>query len=361
MRDNDLAHSKSVAFTLAEVLITLGVIGVVAALTLPSLITKVQSHIRENQIRMVKYKFTKATDSMKSLGLIGPYYANTEEFVNELQKHLKIAKVCTSDNLRGCWPYDKITLEDGKEFDISKATTGKVFKMNSDDNNDYSSPNVGIITADGTPMILSFNTKCEALDPAKTYSWSSSDNKPVSNATAGCVAAIFEINGISKPNKFTTDVVAFNANGLGSSCAIEIGGKCFGAVFTPTPLTYEECEAQKGDLGINACSSNSDYWAGAVAQCGGVNNMPTMADLGNIASAIYNGNPSIGAKEDKTGLTYTSGTATALGLPEPTFWLWSGEEYSSSGAYVRYFGATYSGWGNVDRYGNYLQALCLGD
>jgi type II secretory pathway pseudopilin PulG len=342
-------------------LITLGVIGVVAALTLPSLITKVQSQIRENQIRMVKYKFTKATDSMKSLGLIGPYYANTEEFVNELQKHLKIAKICTSNNLRGCWPYDKITLEDGKEFDISKATTGKVFKMSSDDNNDYSSPNVGIITADGTPMILSFNTKCEALDPAKTYSWSSSDNKPVSNATAGCVAAIFEINGTSKPNKFTTDVIAFNANGLGSSCAIEIGGKCFGAVFTPTPLTKEECEAKKGDLGISACGPSSDYWAGAVAQCGGVNNLPTASDLAAIANAIYDGNPSIGAKETKSGLTYTSGTATALGLPEPSFWLWSGVEYSSNHAYYRGFNATDSNWYFLYRNSYTFQALCLGD
>jgi prepilin-type N-terminal cleavage/methylation domain-containing protein len=349
------------AFTLAEVLITLGVIGVVAALTLPSLITKVQSHIRENQIRMVKYKFTKATDSMKSLGLIGPYYENTEAFVNELQKHLKIAKVCTSENLRGCWPYDKITLEDGKEFDISKATTGKVFKMNSDDNNDYSSPNVGIITADGTPMILSFNTKCEALDPAKTYSWSSSDNKPVSNATAGCVAAIFEINGTSKPNKFATDVIAFNANGLGSSCAIEIGGKCFGAVFTPTPLTYDQCEAQKGDLGINACYYSSDFWAGAVAQCGGVNNMPTASDLAAIANTIYDGNPSIGAKENVDDLTYTSGTASSLGLPEPTFWLWSGEESSSDNAYSRGFFATYSGWYYRSRKSYYIQALCLSD
>jgi hypothetical protein len=298
---------------------------------------------------------------MKSLGLIGPYYAHTEEFVNELQKHLKIAKVCTSNNLRGCWPYDTITLENGKELDVSKITSGKSFKMNSDDNNDYSSPNVGIITADGTPMILSFNTKCEALDPAKTYSWSTSDNKPVSNATAGCVAAIFEINGTSKPNKFSTDVIAFNANGLGSACALEIGGKCFGAPFIPTPLTYEQCEAQKGSLGISACHYSSDYWAGAVAQCGGVNNMPTASDLASIASAIYDGNPSIGSTEYRNDLTYTSGTATALGLPEPTFRLWSGEEFSSLHAYNRNFDATDSRWYANYRYYNGIQALCVSD
>jgi prepilin-type N-terminal cleavage/methylation domain-containing protein len=347
------------AFTLAEVLITLGVIGVVAALTLPSLITKVQSQIRENQIRMVKYKFTKATDSMKSLGLIGPYYANTEEFVNELQKHLKIAKVCTSNNLRGCWPYDTITLDNGKEFNIADATTGTVFKMGRSLTMDYSSPNVGIITADGTPMILSFNTKCEALDPATTYSWSSSDNKPVTNATAGCVAAIFEVNGNSKPNKFRTDVVAFNADGLGGNCSIKINGKCYSSVYSTKPLTYEQCEAQKDDLGIKECYYDKDYWAGAVAQCGGVSNMPTRKDLADIANAIYDGNPNItfGA----TNLTYTSGTATALGFPEPIFRLWADGETSKTKANNRDFYPTFSRWGDGGTRDAGILTICVTD
>jgi hypothetical protein len=304
---------------------------------------------------MVKYKFTKATDSMKSLGLIGPYYANTEEFVNELQKHLKIAKVCTSDNLRGCWPYDKITLSSGNEYNISEATTGKAFLMPSNSTQNYSTPNVGIITADGTPMILSFNTKCEALDPATTYSWSSSDNKPVTNATASCVSAIFEINGTSKPNKFSTDVVGFNINGLFDSCATKIGGKCYTSVFTPSPLSYEQCEAQKGDLGIKECYYDKDYWAGAVAQCGGVNNLPTREDLAAIAKLMYGG-------VIHGGATYTSGTATALGLPEPWFGLWSRVEYSSESTHTHSFGLnyTYTGIYNNGRNRSEISAICLG-
>ena len=78
------------AFTLAEVLITLGVVGIVAAMTLPTVMTNVNERIRKEQVRTVKYKLTQATDKMKSLGLIGPY-ATTEDFVNELRKHLKIA------------------------------------------------------------------------------------------------------------------------------------------------------------------------------------------------------------------------------------------------------------------------------
>ena len=355
--------SRKFGFTLAEVLITLGIIGVVAALTLPTLNQAVNKRVRAEQIRTVKYKFTKATDKMNSLGLIGPYNS-TAAFVAELQKHLKIAKVCPSSKLRECWPYDKITLLDGKEYEVEKIQTGKQFQMKNSDTADYSSPNVGIITGDGTPMILSYNTKCEALDPVKQYGWSTEDNKPVSNATASCVAAVFEVNGTGKPNKQNDDVALFNANGLGNSCAIELdGGKCFGAPFTPKPVTLAECKQMKADGMVENCLYNTDYWAGAVKQCGGKGNMPTMADLGKIASAIYEGNPSIGAKQNISGLTYKPGTATSLGLPEPTgngFWLWSGEEDNIHGANLRGFLPTSSGWNCGNTYGA-VQAVCLGD
>ena len=350
------------AFTLAEVLITLGVIGIVAAMTLPVLNQAINKKVRAEQIRTVKYKFTKATEKMASLGLIGPY-DSTASFVAELQKHLKIAKVCPSSKLRDCWPYDTITLLDGKEYEVTKLQTGKQFQMKDSDTANYSSPNIGIITGDGTPMILSYNTKCEALDPVKTYGWATEDNKPVSNATSNCVAAVFEINGSKKPNKQNEDVALFNANGLGSSCAIELdGGKCFTAAFTPTPLTKAECEAQKSELGIKECYYDNDYWAGAVKQCGGVGNMPTMADLGKIASAIYKGNPTVGAYNDVINLTYESGTATSLGLPEPRFYLWSGEEGSKNHAYTRYFNPTTTGYSYYyGRDGSGGQAICLGD
>ena len=44
---------KHAAFTLAEVLINLGIIGVVAALTLPALLTNIQSKVRAERSRSV--------------------------------------------------------------------------------------------------------------------------------------------------------------------------------------------------------------------------------------------------------------------------------------------------------------------
>ena len=90
--------------------------------------------------------------------------------------------------------------------------------------------------------------------------------------------------------------------------------------------------------------------------------MPTMAQLGELASQLYVGNPSIGAKEDKSGIQFdsNSSTAKALGLT-PSFYLWSGEEYSSNDAYGRYFYTTYSGWNYSNRNYSNFQAVCLGE
>ncbi|MBS6603517.1 MAG: type II secretion system protein [Brachyspira sp.] len=356
------APYRKFGFTLAEVLITLGIIGVVAALTLPTLNQAINKKVRAEQIRTVKYKFTKATDKMNSLGLIGPYNS-TAAFVAELQKHLKIAKVCPSSKLRECWPYDKITLLDGEEYEVTKIQTGQQFQMTNSDSADYSSPNVGIITGDGTPMILSYNTKCEALDPVKQYGWSTEDNKPVSNATASCVAAVFEVNGTGKPNKQNDDVALFNAKGLGSSCAIKIGSKCLGSVFVPKPVTKAEClEMQKKGL-VSACKYETDYWAGAVKQCGGTANMPTMSDLAKIANAIYEGNPSVGSSSFVGDLTYNSGTATSLGLPEPPFYLWSSSSSGDDWAEYRDFGTSSTNGFHFNSFRNlsHIQAVCLGD
>ena len=44
---------SKIAFTLAEALITLGIIGVVAAMTMPTLITKYQKHVAINRAKQV--------------------------------------------------------------------------------------------------------------------------------------------------------------------------------------------------------------------------------------------------------------------------------------------------------------------
>ena len=90
--------------------------------------------------------------------------------------------------------------------------------------------------------------------------------------------------------------------------------------------------------------------------------MPTGAQLGELASQLYVGNPTIGATEYKSGIQFdsNSSTAKALGLT-PYFYLWSGEETSYGNAYNRKFCTTYSYLDNGSRGSSYRQAVCLGE
>ena len=351
-------HSQApkAAFTLAEVLITLGIIGVVAAMTLPAFISNVQGRIQAKRVENINQKLSKVTDKMAvQSGLIG--YPDTMAFVQEMKKHMSIAKVCDNSHLFECWGTTEVDVGKDKPWEIAKTKTAKNLKINSDNWADT----VGIVTADGTPMILSYDKECNFDVNNTGLNFDKSSGK--SNSLA-CISGVFDWNGGAKPNKLGDDVLMLGmASGLGSSCAVEIEGLCFTAPFKPTPMTKAECEAQKSTLGINECYLDNDYWAGAVKACKDQGKkLPTGAQLAELASQLYVGNPTIGATQNKQGLQFDSDSSTAksLGLI-PTFSLWSGEEYSSDGAYPRNFFTTASFWINGYRYYSHTQAVCVGE
>ena len=360
-RGRKYSQANKVAFTLAEVLITLGIIGIVAALTLPAFISNVQGRIQAKRVENINQKLSKVTDKMAvQSGLIG--YPDTMAFVQEMKKHMSIAKVCDNSHLSECWGTTEVDVGKDKPWEISKTKTAKNLKIGEPDN---WADTVGIVTADGTPMILSYDKNCN-FDPNNAgLQYNQSSGK--SNSLV-CLSGVFDWNGGAKPNKLGDDVKLLGfAKGLGSSCAFEVNGTCYTAPFTPTPLTFVECEAEKSVLGINECCptnrcGNKDYWAGAVKQCGGVSKMPTMAQLGELASQLYVGNPSVGAKQDVYNLTFdtNSSTAKSLGLT-PSFYVWSVEEVYSYYAYYRSFNSSNTEWFSDNRsYSNYV-AVCLGD
>ena len=354
---NDSSLRKA-AFTLAEVLITLGIIGVVAAMTLPAFISNVQGRIQAKRVENINQKLSKVTDKMAvQSGLIG--YPDTMAFVQEMKKHMSIAKVCDNSHLSECWGTTEVDVGKDKPWEIAKTKTAKNLKIGEPDN---WADTVGIVTADGTPMILSYDKECNFDVNNTGLQFDKSSGK--SNSLA-CISGVFDWNGGAKPNKLGDDVKLLGlASGLGSSCAFEVGGTCYTAPFTPTPMTKAECEqaVAEGKLGIKGCGYEQDYWAGAVKQCGGVSKMPTMAQLAELASQLYVGNPTIGAKEYKENIQFDSNSSTAksLGLT-PYFYLWSGEESSSLGAYTRIFNTTGSRWYDSTRGRSNGQAVCLGE
>lgn len=103
------ANARNAAFTLAEVLITLGIIGVVAALIMPTFIQRYRSQVLKNQFQKAYSSLSQAVVSANSeFGtkdfakycvehaeeLNDNYYYNTKECSSLLNKQLKIVGEC---------------------------------------------------------------------------------------------------------------------------------------------------------------------------------------------------------------------------------------------------------------------------
>ena len=344
-------------FTLAEVLITLGVIGVVAAVTMPTLITNIQERVRKEQVRTVKYKLTKATDKMNSLGKIG-HYDSTKDFVDELKKHLTIAKICDSNHLTECWGGTSFTNANGsKTYAVADLKTGK--SLEALQFNSGGTATMGIVTGDGTPIILVYGKECQALDETKQYTWSTIDGKPETNATAGCVSMVFDINGAKGPNKVGTDVRTMNSL-LGM---VELGT-------VSTGLSYDDCMKYKDELGLTYCrAAGSDCYAAAAKACHDLGlHLPSSATFAQIATVQY------GVQVDTTEQVCFSSFCSNWGgynyktldagysSPLSTFSgvYWTSSEHTANGAYLRDFNSSYSSYYDDNRYRSII-ALCLAD
>ena len=339
---------------------------------MPALITNIQDRIQQKRIENINQKLSKVTDKMAvQSGLTG--YGTTMAFVQEMSKHMKIAKICDNEHLAECWPTQEVTLNDeGKTWEIAKTKNAKTLKIST--NAEDWADTVGIVTGDGTGMILSYNKKCEfnVDDGGLKY-----DNSTGKSNSLVCLSGVYDWNGSSKPNKLKKDVTTFGmASGLGQECAVESGGKCFTVPFTPTPLTKAQCEAEKDKLGIKGCYFEDDYWAGAVKQCGGVSKMPTEADLRELAKVLFNtANIKSSGRTEKLTLDRSKAASIDVLLKGSSLSIWA-SDFSDLGPRARlfetylehrtdgYFGyilyyQTYSFTGI--RTSSHYQAMCLGE
>ena len=356
-------RGERAAFTLAEVLITLGIIGVVAAMTIPTLVADYQERSFNSSATVFERKLGEALKIMNSqMTLAG--HESTESFVDELSKHFKITKVCENNDLMSCfeeevfWGSGTATPE---AVDMNVIKTSKNFGQN-----EWQQTNVvGVQFANGTTALIAYN-KDAAQDPYSnqivTLSGSSNGKNGSVSLGTTALAVLYDTNGAKSPNQSAKDLRSINVSKLGSSCFAEANGVCLAmAPQKPTSVTKAECEQLKADgYGINACNYDNDYWAGAVKLCGGTDKMASQSDLVKIANYVYN-TDSVTATGTTSGLTFYATKASELGLPSPSFYLWSGEEYDSNRAYYHNFNSTNTNSILSSRYENSLLAVCLGD
>lgn len=134
------APTRGRAFTLAEVLITLGIIGVVAAMTIPNLMTKINERVHRAQLKKTISTLNQAVKMVynNTDTIYGCYYgsngsgkgASGDECSSlkiEMEKVLKISHICNNNAYKnGCIPKykgkDTVLKENyGEDYDLSSA------------------------------------------------------------------------------------------------------------------------------------------------------------------------------------------------------------------------------------------------
>ena len=114
---------KLLAFTLAETLIVIGIIGVVSALTLPNLNS---STGEKEKVAKVKKIYQNLDDAIgRAVAIYGPveeWFANdttvtaqVTRFADRITEFMKVSKNC--GNSTGCWSTKPYYYIDGKELD----------------------------------------------------------------------------------------------------------------------------------------------------------------------------------------------------------------------------------------------------
>ena len=123
---------KKCAFTMAEILLSLTIIGVVAAITLPSLTGNINERTWNTQRKALYARFSQALPLMDALNGYGTLREMTdsagstsiedtaaETFVTSgLSKVIKINNICDNEHLEDCGVTSKITTLNGSQIDM---------------------------------------------------------------------------------------------------------------------------------------------------------------------------------------------------------------------------------------------------
>ena len=127
---------RRVAFTLAEVLITLGIIGIVAAMTIPTLISNYKSVQLQSQLKKTYSSLSQAVNMIyaeSGLPVTPARYSQGLSFYKDLMKYMKVAEDCGKF---GCISYEvedgsavSFVIEHYKTYDLS----GNIESMYFDD------------------------------------------------------------------------------------------------------------------------------------------------------------------------------------------------------------------------------------
>ena len=324
------SQSKNLrAFTLAEVLITLTVIGIVAALTLPGLI---QNHNEKAWSTAKDLWEKKLTETVRRMNIDGVMtgHESTEEFMNTFKNYMKVIKTCDNGDINKCYsPKIVTTGKDDAPLDIETETLTSASSMGLKEWQTNTNT-MSFVIADGTTVIMAYQPECPYADPIED-----------TGSQVSCMAYMVDVNGKKGPNRVGKDIQLSSGVAF-STCDNPIGDMCWSKDFLPiaTDTTLDENKQYDENYLVT-----NNYWAGAKKACKDKGmELPTRAELAKLASELYVNSSdgiavTIGVNEDKSNLKikneYKANPPITFG-----YTYWSGEDDFASGAYRRDFMTT---------------------
>ena len=214
---NGLVGLRS-AFTMAEILLSLTIIGVVAAITLPSLTGNINERTWNTQRKALYARFSQAIALMPSLNGYGTLREITdsagstsiedtaaETFVTSgLSKVLKINNICDSEHLKDCGLPEKLSTFAGSTITLplkmSELNSIVVSTSNEASHSQIDTIAAGFETANGENIAVYYNPYCT--------SQMKQVNNDISMMPQGAICAnfIYDLNGNKGPNSIGKDI-----------------------------------------------------------------------------------------------------------------------------------------------------------
>lgn len=239
------------AFTLAETLITLTVIGFIAALMLPSVMVNVNEKVWDSQRKGLLTRMQTAFSQIENINGYGEYQSEnadegiegidtqTETFVaNVLAKVYKIKAICPLENGK-CGLSESVILPSAKTYDLPK-------KIRMGDNQ---VSGVGIKTINGESLAVWYNRNCTP-DSLPIY-FNEDRGSNVNTNTNICVNFIYDLNGDKKPNAMGKDMGVMSVIYDGDSNQLEVVAPR--AYYFKTPEFYP-FYSESGDDALTRCT-----------------------------------------------------------------------------------------------------------
>ncbi len=215
--------SKNLGFTMAEILLSLTIIGVVAAITLPSLMANINERTWNTQRKALYARMSQAIAMMPQVGgygnvaedADGNVTADTaaETFLTEgLSKVLKINNICDNEHLADCGISGTITTIHGDVVsafpatfqDLNESFMGYDYTYSNGSRVSYSQINTkaaAFETQNGESIALYYSPTCSSLDFASL----GSGNITTAQSYV-CANFIYDLNGSRGPNTIGKDI-----------------------------------------------------------------------------------------------------------------------------------------------------------